>query len=78
MTKKKKINLRDLNKKKVSTGNAESKMKLGTYVPAIVSFAMLIVGISLDYFNLLPFFKGWVRPVWYGFCLLYTSDAADE
>ncbi|GGF42310.1 heavy metal translocating P-type ATPase [Echinicola vietnamensis] len=41
-------------------------MKLGTYVPAIVSFAMLIVGISLDYFNLLPFFKGWVRPVWYG------------
>ncbi|AGA80652.1 MULTISPECIES: heavy metal translocating P-type ATPase [Echinicola] len=66
MTKKKKINLRDLNKKKVSTGNSESKMKLGTYVPAIVSFAMLIVGISLDYFNLLPFFKGWVRPVWYG------------
>ncbi|MEQ8882733.1 MAG: heavy metal translocating P-type ATPase [Cyclobacteriaceae bacterium] len=66
MTKKKKINLRDLNKKKVSTGNSESKMKLGTYVPAIVSFAMLTVGISLDYFNLLPFFKGWVRPVWYG------------
>ncbi|WP_339869019.1 heavy metal translocating P-type ATPase [uncultured Algoriphagus sp.] len=66
MTKKKKINLSDLNKKKVSTANSESKMKLGTYVPAIVSFAMLIVGISLDYFNLLPFFKGWVRPVWYG------------
>lgn len=66
MTKKKKINLRDLNKKKVSTGNAESNMKLGTYVPAIVSFAMLTVGISLDYFNLLPFFKGWVRVVWYG------------
>lgn len=65
MTKKKKINLRDLNKKKVSTGNSESKMKLGTYVPAIVSFAMLTVGISLDYFNLLPFFKGWVRLVWY-------------
>lgn len=66
MTKKKKINLRDLNKKKVSTGNPASKMKLGTYVPAIASFAMLTVGISLDYFNLLPFFKGWVRPVWYG------------
>ena len=66
MTKKKKINLRDLNKKKVSTGNSESKMKLGAYVPAIVSFAMLTVGISLDYFNLLPFFKGWVRPIWYG------------
>ncbi|HBX65338.1 MAG TPA: heavy metal translocating P-type ATPase, partial [Balneolaceae bacterium] len=66
MTKKKKINLRDLNKKKVPTGNPASKMKLGTYVPAIASFAMLTVGISLDYFNLLPFFKGWVRPVWYG------------
>lgn len=65
MTKKKKINLRNLNKKESSGGNPSSKMKFGTYVPAIASFAMLIVGISLDYFNLLPFFKGWVRLVWY-------------
>ncbi len=65
MTKKKKINLRNLNKKESSGGNPSSKMKFGTYVPAIASFAMLTVGISLDYFNLLPFFKGWVRLVWY-------------
>lgn len=66
MIKKKKINLRDLNKKESSGSNSASKMKFGTYVPAIASFAMLIVGISLDYFNVLPFLKEWVRLVWYG------------
>lgn len=66
MTKKKKIHLRDLNNKKSSNGDFPSKMKFGNYIPAVVSFAMLISGMLLDNFNVLPFFKGWVRIVWYG------------
>ena len=66
MTKKKKINLRDLKNKKSSNGDFASKMKFGKYLPAIVSFAMLISGMFLDNFNVLPFFKEWVRIVWYG------------
>ena len=66
MTKKKKIHVRDLNNKKSSNGDLPSKMKFGNYIPAVVSFAMLISGMLLDNFNVLPFFKGWVRIVWYG------------
>src|SRR5690606_17735259 len=32
---------------------------------AIISFIMLAIGISLDYFNTFTFFKGWVRIAWY-------------
>ncbi|MGY0392206.1 heavy metal translocating P-type ATPase [Bizionia sp. KMM 8389] len=35
-----------------------------TYIPAIISFAMLIIGVGLDYFKV-PFFKDWVRIIWY-------------
>ncbi|WP_299325472.1 heavy metal translocating P-type ATPase [uncultured Maribacter sp.] len=35
------------------------------YLPAIISFIMLVIGMMLDYFNALPFFKGYVRLAWY-------------
>ena len=38
---------------------------LSIYLPAIISFSMLVIGIALDYFELLPFFKGYVRLAWY-------------
>ena len=72
--KKKKINLRDINKKKHSDEHShddghnhsspESVSKFKTYVPAIFSFIMLISGIALDYFDI-SFFKDWGRIVWY-------------
>ncbi|TVZ28797.1 Cd2+/Zn2+-exporting ATPase [Gillisia sp. Hel_I_86] len=72
--KKKKLNLRDLNKTssdnhKRNDGHNQSNLeKLGnfrTYLPAIFSFVMLIAGIAFDYFDAFPFFKGWVRIAWY-------------
>ncbi|WP_194852430.1 heavy metal translocating P-type ATPase [Nonlabens antarcticus] len=42
----------------------ESTSKFKTYIPAIFSFVLLIVGITLDYFDV-PFFDKWVRIVWY-------------
>ncbi|QXP62680.1 heavy metal translocating P-type ATPase [Polaribacter sp. HaHaR_3_91] len=35
------------------------------YIPAIVSFTMLMTGITFDYFDI-SFFKDWVRIIWYG------------
>lgn len=35
------------------------------YVPAIISFIMLVIGIALDYFNAVPFFKDYLRLAWY-------------
>ncbi|MET7030521.1 heavy metal translocating P-type ATPase [Sediminicola luteus] len=35
------------------------------YLPAILSFLMLLIGIALDY-NEVAFFKDWLRIVWYG------------
>ncbi|WP_339704516.1 heavy metal translocating P-type ATPase [uncultured Kriegella sp.] len=46
------------------------KGNIRMYMPAIVSFFMLLVGMGFDYFKLLPFFKGWVRIVWYGVAYL--------
>ena len=73
--KKKKVNLRDIDTQKHSGEHShddghnhsspESVSKLKTYVPAIFSFVMLMIGIAVDYFEALPFFKGWVRIVWY-------------
>jgi len=45
-----------------SHGN-ESNWKV--YLPAIVSFLLLITGIALDYFDI-AFFKGWIRIFWFG------------
>ncbi|MDO6601505.1 heavy metal translocating P-type ATPase [Arenibacter palladensis] len=73
--KKKKVNLRYLETKehrgehsyddghKHSSPERISKFK--TYLPAIFSFVMLIVGITIDYFDALPYFKDWIRIVWY-------------
>ena len=73
--KKKKVNLRDIDTQKHSGEHShddghnhsspESVSKFKTYVPAIFSFVMLMIGIAIDYFDALPFFKGWVRIVWY-------------
>jgi len=73
--KKKKTNLRDLNTKEHSGEHShddghnhsspEQLSDFKTYLPAIFSFALLIIGIGIDYFDAFPFFKGWVRIVWY-------------
>ncbi len=74
MMKKKKVNLRDLDLKEHQGehnhddghnhdhGNGSD---FKTYLPAIFSFVLLIVGIVVDYFDAVPFFEGWVRIVWY-------------
>ena len=76
--KKKKVNLRDLNKTSSDThkrkdahnqSSAESIGKFKVYVPAIFSFVMLIIGIAMDYFDV-AFFKNWIRVVWYAFAYL--------
>ena len=73
--KKKKIHLRDLDPKEHqgahshddghNHGGAEKASNFRTYLPAIFSFVMLTVGIAVDYFDVFPFFKGWIRIVWY-------------
>lgn len=49
-------------------GHSDSS-SFGTYMPAIISFTMLIIGIGLDYFDI-SFFKDWVRIAWYGIAYL--------
>lgn len=73
--KKKKVNLRDLkpNSEVQHTHNDGHNHGNGsafkTYVPAIISFSMLIIGIGLDYFDV-SFFKDWIRIAWYGIAYL--------
>lgn len=45
-----------------STGNLSN---FNLYLPAIISFLMLIIGIAIDYFNILPFFNNYIRLAWY-------------
>ena len=45
--------------------NPEQVSNCRNYLPAIFSFAMLLMGIAIDYFDFFPFFKGWLRIVWY-------------
>ena len=72
--KKKKVNLRDINPKEHQGEHSHDDghnhdhgdgSAFKTYIPAIVSFVMLIIGIAVDYFDAIPAFKGWVRIVWY-------------
>ena len=73
--KKKKVNLRDLEPKEHqgehshddghNHSSPEEISNFRTYMPAIFSFVMLIIGIAVDYFDTFPFFEGWVRVVWY-------------
>jgi len=46
-------------------GPTGSRMNPRPYIPAFFSAVMLIAGIAIDYFDAFPFFKGWVRIVWY-------------
>ena len=74
LMKKKKINLRDINTEEHRGEHAhddgpnhsdpENVGKFKTYLTAIFSFVMLIIGIAMDYFDV-EFFKDWVRIVWY-------------
>ncbi|WP_142785878.1 heavy metal translocating P-type ATPase [Changchengzhania lutea] len=69
--KKKKLNLRDIKPQSETEhhhddghDHNENKSGFKAYIPAIISFAMLIIGIALDYFDI-SFFKDWLRLGWY-------------
>jgi len=70
--KKKKVNLRDLKPDSETQHTHDdghnhdhtNSTAFKAYIPAIVSFVMLITGIALDYFDV-SFFKDWVRIIWY-------------
>ena len=74
---KKKLNLRDLKPKSEAQHSYEdghnhnhvNNSSFKTYIPAIISFTMLIIGIALDYFNI-SFFKNWIRIIWYAIAYL--------
>ena len=74
---KKKLNLRDLKPKSEAQHSHEdghnhnhvNNSSFKTYIPAIISFTMLIIGIALDYFNI-SFFKNWIRIIWYAIAYL--------
>jgi len=75
--KKKKVNLSDLkpgsekqhNHKDHHNHEHSNSSSLKTYIPAIASFIMLIIGIGLDYFDV-AFFKDWIRIIWYSLAYL--------
>lgn len=75
--KKKKLNLRDLKSKSEKEHSHDDghnhdhgdSSSFRAYIPAIISFIMLIIGIGLDYFDV-SFFKGWVRIIWYSIAYL--------
>jgi len=73
--KKKKVNLRDLKPNSEEQHshddghNHANGSAFKTYVPAIISFTMLMMGIGLDYFDV-SFFKNWTRIIWYGIAYL--------
>ncbi len=45
----------------------ESRLHL--FLPAIISFSLLIIAIFLDHFYPQSWFTGWIRVLWYIFCL---------
>jgi len=71
LMKKKKINLKDLKPNSEAQHSHDDGHNHGngsafkTYIPAIISFVMLMVGIAVDYFDAIPQFQGWIRVVWY-------------
>ncbi|KGK28854.1 heavy metal translocating P-type ATPase [Cellulophaga sp. E6(2014)] len=74
--KKKKLNLKDLNPNSEKEHSHDDGHNHGSepnnfkaYIPAIISFIMLIVGIALDYFDV-AFFKDWIRIIWYSIAYL--------
>ncbi len=76
MMKKKKLNLKDIkpNSEKEHShddGHDHSGQpnNFKAYIPAVISFTMLIIGIALDYFDV-GFFKDWLRIIWYAIAYL--------
>ena len=74
--KKKKVKLRDLKPNSEEQhshddgqNHSGNSSKIKAYIPAIISFSMLIIGIGLDYFDV-TFFKDWIRIIWYGIAYL--------
>lgn len=74
--KKKKLNLRDIKPNPETEHNQDDghnhrgkSNNFKVYLPAIISFTMLIIGIALDYFDA-AFFKDWLRIIWYGIAYL--------
>ncbi|SEB97048.1 Cd2+/Zn2+-exporting ATPase [Maribacter dokdonensis] len=69
--KKKKVNLRDLKPNSEEQHSHDDGHDHGdgsafkTYIPSIISFVLLIIGIAVDYFDAIPQFEGWIRVVWY-------------
>ncbi|MEJ4087430.1 heavy metal translocating P-type ATPase [Galbibacter orientalis] len=69
--KKKKVNLKDI-KSNSENGHSHnnghnhdgSSSGFKTYIPAVISFTMLIIGIALNYFDV-DFFEKWTQIVWY-------------
>lgn len=69
---KKKKNIRDIDVKNHSGEHSHDdghshdgeEINFKSYLPAMISFVMLIAGIALNYFEV-AFFKGWVSIVWY-------------
>lgn len=46
------------------SNHKKSRIDFKTYLPASISFIMLIAGIAMDFFDV-PFFTDWVRLSWY-------------
>ncbi|WP_282161046.1 heavy metal translocating P-type ATPase [Ulvibacterium marinum] len=75
--KKKKIQLHDLEPKQNQGGHthgdghnhSSSINHFKAYIPAIIGFVMLTIGIALDYFEV-AFFKDWARIIWYSIAYL--------
>lgn len=74
---KKKLKLRDIDTAEHSGehshddghSHGDEKTNFSTYLPAIFSFVMMSIGLGLDYYDV-PFFKDWVRVVWYSIAYL--------
>ncbi|MFC6269491.1 heavy metal translocating P-type ATPase [Frigoriflavimonas asaccharolytica] len=73
---KEKINLRDIDTQKHSGEHShddghshDGETDFKSYLPAIFSFVMLMIGIAMDYFDV-AFFKDWVRIIWYAIAYL--------
>ncbi|SIR27418.1 heavy metal translocating P-type ATPase [Maribacter ulvicola] len=43
----------------------EHSLNIKIYLPAIISFSMLVIGMVIDHVNATPLFKGYVRLAWY-------------
>ncbi|MEP2058634.1 MAG: heavy metal translocating P-type ATPase, partial [Maribacter litoralis] len=48
-----------------TTEATEKTTNYSIYLPAIISFTMLMIGLTLDFFKVLPFFKNYIRLAWY-------------